>query len=135
MNGYLFFADFVFWFHWVVVAIIVVGGILIWKCPRLTWFRILHLTTALSTVTSQLIWQGCPLVTLENALRRKDGDLNHIYFGSFLCYYLKTKFGIEVQPETIIFGLVIVTIISLIVSCKGVKMFYSETNAEKITSC
>lgn len=76
-------ADAVLLLHGLFILFAVLGGLLVWRRPRLAW---LHLPAA--------AWAGwvvsagwiCPLTPLENALRRSAGEAG--YSGGFVEHYL-----------------------------------------------
>ena len=76
-------ADAVLLLHGLFILFAVLGGVLVWRWPRLAW---LHLPAA--------AWAGwvvsagwiCPLTPLENALRRSAGEAG--YSGGFIEHYL-----------------------------------------------
>lgn len=80
---YALLADVVLLLHGVFIAFVVLGGLLVWRRPRLGW---LHLTAVAWAVW--IAWAGwiCPLTPLENALRRAAGQTG--YGGSFIEHYL-----------------------------------------------
>ncbi len=111
MEVYRIFADFVFWFHWVWIALFLGGIVLLMKYK---WYKRYHAVVLTSTIVSQVIFLGCPLVALENALRAQY-DPKEEFSGSFVCHYLKEYFGFQIPPEYITLALVgIVTISALI---------------------
>ena len=94
-------------FIWIMVLL---GGI--WFSLKYKRYRPIHLTVTLTTIVSQLIWLGCPLVALEETLRRQY-DPTRKYAGSFTVYYLHHYFGVEVPPLAIIASLGIIAIIAI----------------------
>lgn len=108
MNTYRKLANATFWFHWIWVAILL-GGIPMQITFQ--WYKPVHMVVLTTTLVSQLLWLGCPLVALENAFRAKY-DPNTTYSGSFICHYLKKRFGISVSPTIIIVQLVAMAIVS-----------------------
>ena len=111
MNTYRILADTVFWFHLVWVVLLVSGGFIAMKYK---WFRQFKLIAVMTTIVSQLLFLGCPLSALENALRVQY-DPTETFTGSFVCYYLKMYFGFQLPPEYIILALVTILIISAFV--------------------
>ena len=83
MKIYRILANVVFVFHWIWVAILLVGALMELPFP---WYIPIHYTVLLITFGAQRIWQGCPLTKLENALRAKC-EPNKIYGGSFITHY------------------------------------------------
>ena len=91
---YLFLADLVLFFHFIIAVFIVAGLILIligglnnWHWIRNPWFRYAHLL-GISIIVLQA-WFGrlCPLTYLENSLRQQAGDA--VYPGSFVAYWIQ----------------------------------------------
>ena len=80
---YALLADAVLVLHGLFILFVLVGGLLVWRRPRLGW---LHLTAVVWAVW--VAWAGwiCPLTPLENALRRAAGQAS--YGGSFIEHYL-----------------------------------------------
>ena len=93
---YLLAADAVLLVHWMFVAFVVVGLLLIllggalgWGWVRKRRFRVLHLV-GIGYVTVQA-WFGliCPLTHIENALRaRAEGAGAAAYSGAFIAHWL-----------------------------------------------
>ena len=90
---YLLAADAVLLAHWLFVAFVVMGLVLVllggglrWRWVRNRRFRLLHLA-AIGYVTLQA-WLGmiCPLTHLENALRDRAGAAT--YSGAFVAHWL-----------------------------------------------
>ena len=86
-------ADAVLLLHFLFVAYVVLGLILIlagrplqWAWVRNWWFRVSHLA-AIGVVVLQA-WLGmiCPLTSLEMSLRREAGDAT--YTGAFIAHWL-----------------------------------------------
>ena len=111
MEVYRILADFVFWFHWVWTALLPVGLVLSMKYE---WYRRYYAVMVMSTLVSQLIFLGCPLVALENALRVQY-DPKAKFGGSFICHYLKEYFGFQIAPEYITLALVGIVAISALI--------------------
>lgn len=104
-NLYHFLADFVVVFHFVWVAALL-GG---WFLLRFKWYQPIHLTLLATTIISQLLFLGCPLVALENSLRMKyDPDV--VYNGSFVCHYIEEYFGYQLSSGWIILALVVIAL-------------------------
>lgn len=76
-------ADFVLLLHLAFVLFVVLGGFLVWRCPRLAW---LHLPAAAWGALIELGGWICPLTPLENHLRRLGGG--EVYAESFIAHYL-----------------------------------------------
>ncbi len=94
-------ADIVFWFHMVWIGVLLS---VIFLPPHL---QFLHTIAASATIASQVLWGGCPLVTLENALR------DDPYTGSFTAYLLHKTFGIEVESWAVATSLVGIFLVSV----------------------
>lgn len=81
--SYALLANAVLLLHGLFIAFVLLGGLLVWRWPRLGW---LHLTAVAWAVW--VAWAGwiCPLTPLENALRRAAGQAG--YGGGFIAHYL-----------------------------------------------
>ena len=110
MNTYQKLAKAVFWLHMIWITTLL-GGIPI--SYFLPWFILVQMVVVTTTAVSQILWLGCPLVALENALRAKC-DPAQTYSGSFICHYLKKRFGIKVPPIFITAQLIVVLVLSTI---------------------
>ena len=108
MNTYRKLANAVSVFHWIWVAILL-GGISLQFAFQ--WYKPIHMIVLTTTIVSQVLWLGCPLVALENALRAKY-DPKEMYYGSFICHYLKKRFGISMSPALITAQLVAMVVVS-----------------------
>ena len=80
---YALLADLVLVLHGLFILFVMLGGLIVWRRPRLGW---LHLTAVAWAVWAA--WAGwiCPLTPLENALRRAAGQAG--YGGGFVEHYL-----------------------------------------------
>jgi drug/metabolite transporter superfamily protein YnfA len=76
-------ADAVLVVHFAFVLFVVLGGLLVWKWPRLAWA---HVPAAAWGVAIEFGGWICPLTPLENHLRRLAGD--EPYGGDFIARYL-----------------------------------------------
>jgi hypothetical protein len=76
-------ADLLVVVHALFVAFVVLGGLLVWRWPRLAWT---HLPAAAWGACIELAGWTCPLTPLENALRRAGGEAG--YTGGFIDRYL-----------------------------------------------
>jgi hypothetical protein len=76
-------ADFVLLGHLGFVLLVVLGGLLVLRWPRLAW---LHVPAAAWGVIIEIAGWTCPLTPLENELRRRGGEAG--YEGSFIEEYL-----------------------------------------------
>ena len=81
MNGFL--ADLMVGLHAAFVVFVAVGGLLVWKVPRLAW---LHLPAVAWGVGVE--WTGaiCPLTPIEVWLRQQAGEVG--YQGDFVDQYV-----------------------------------------------
>jgi hypothetical protein len=76
-------ADAVVAFHVAFVVFVVVGGVLVWRWPRLAW---VHLPVALWGALVELTGVICPLTPLEKWLRVQAGVAS--YPGGFIAHYI-----------------------------------------------
>ena len=111
MNTYRRLANAVFLFHWFWIALLL-GGVFIQT--TFEWYKPIQMIVVTSSVAAQIIWLGCPLVALENALRAKYNP-DERYYGSFVCYYLRRWLGVKVPPILITATLVIIVATSAFV--------------------
>lgn len=81
MAGWL--ADLVVVVHFLFIAFVVGGALLLFRWPRVAW---LHLPAAAWGVFVEWSGRVCPLTPLENALRRAAGEAG--YGGGFVERYL-----------------------------------------------
>ncbi|WP_322751121.1 MULTISPECIES: DUF2784 domain-containing protein [unclassified Frankia] len=77
-------ADLVVAVHVTFIIFVVVGGLLVWRWPRLLW---LHVPAALWGVLIVGIGFPCPLTWLEKYLRRMGAE--QVYAGGFIDHYIK----------------------------------------------
>ncbi|WER45867.1 DUF2784 domain-containing protein [Cupriavidus sp. WKF15] len=93
MAGWL--ADLVVVVHFLFIAFVVGGALLLFRWPRVAW---VHLPAAAWGVFVE--WSGriCPLTPLENALRRAAGEAG--YGGGFVeRYLLPVIYPVGLTPE------------------------------------
>jgi hypothetical protein len=76
-------ADLVVLAHFLFILLVVFGGLLVARWPRLAW---IHLPAAIWGVLVELMGWYCPLTPLENRLRRAGGEAG--YEGGFIEHYL-----------------------------------------------
>jgi len=76
-------ADGVFLAHLAFVLFVVLGGVAVWKWPRLAW---LHLPAVGWGVAIEFTGWICPLTPWEQSLRRLAGEKG--YSGGFVEHYL-----------------------------------------------
>ena len=76
-------ADFVVAFHFTFVMFVVLGGLLVWKWPRVAW---VHLPCAVWGALIELTGLICPLTPLEKWLRDQAGVAS--YEGGFIAHYI-----------------------------------------------
>ena len=76
-------ADAVLLLHGLFIAFVLVGGLAVWRWPRLAW---LHLPAV--AWATWITWTGgfCPLTPLEISLRQAAGEAG--YSGGFIEHYL-----------------------------------------------
>jgi len=70
-------------FHFLFIAFVVLGGLVVVRVPRVAW---LHLLAAAWVVWLELTGAICPLTPLENAFRQQAGQAG--YEGGFIDHYL-----------------------------------------------
>lgn len=111
---YLLLADFVVLIHFLFVAFVFLGGLLVHKWPRLIW---LHLPMLAWGVYIELSHTICPLTPLETGLRRLAGA--EPYRGGFISHYLvPIIYPPGLTPETQqIIALILVLVNGLIYVC------------------
>ena len=83
MNWNTLLADLIVTIHFGYVAFVVLGllvvllgGVLRWRCVRNIWFRVVHLIMILIVVTEALLEIECPLTAWEYNLRVAAGQQN-----------------------------------------------------------
>ena len=69
--------------HLAFILFVMLGGLLVWRWPRLCW---LHLPAVAWGIVVEALHLMCPLTPWENQLRRAAGDAG--YSGSFVEHYL-----------------------------------------------
>ena len=80
---YTLLADLVVALHLAFVGFVVLGGVAVWRWPRLAW---LHLPVVVWGVGIEVSGAVCPLTPWENWLRYRAGDTG--YQGEFIERYL-----------------------------------------------
>jgi len=93
MNGYRYLADAVLVVHTLFIGFVVIGQLLVmvglalgWAWVRRFWFRLAHLAAIFCVVGQTWLGVLCPLTIMENALRRRAGEL--AYEGSCIEHWL-----------------------------------------------
>ena len=76
-------ADAVLVLHLAFIAFAVLGGLAVWRWPRLAW---LHLPVVAWAAGIEFAGKVCPLTPLENRLRVQGGEAG--YGGGFIEHYL-----------------------------------------------
>lgn len=115
-RGWKFLADLVFVSHMVLVLILLGGSFAILSGLYLQYphlMRIHGIITA-ATLISQIIFLGCPLVTLESALRNKYRSKPSTYYGSFVVYFLMKLTGVKVPVILVTTGMYMIVVIAVI---------------------
>ena len=69
--------------HLAFVVFVVLGGLLVWKYPRVAW---VHVPAALWGIGIEAVGAVCPLTYLEVAFRQRAGDLG--YETGFVEHYI-----------------------------------------------
>lgn len=100
-------ADFVFWFHVFWVGLLVGGLAGVWW----PWWRQAHLYLIIATITSQIVFMGCPLVVLEEKIR------GHGNGGSFTAYCLERWCGTKINSWMVLGALIIIFFGSIWMQC------------------
>ena len=108
MNIYRILANSVALIHWLLIVLLFTGFFISKKYPG---YEKYHLFLTLATIISQVVFLGCPLVVLENSLRRQY-DPKATFNGSFVCYYVETYLGHKIPPQYITVILIIIVIAS-----------------------
>lgn len=99
-------ADLVVLLHVAFVLFVVLGGLLVWRWPRLAW---VHLPAAAWGAWVEFAGRVCPLTPLENWLRRQGGG--DAYTSSFVEHYLMPVLypaSLSRELQWVLGGLVIV---------------------------
>jgi uncharacterized protein DUF2784 len=76
-------ADAVLLVHLAFILFVLVGGILVWRIPKLAW---LHGPAIAWAIFVEATGRICPLTPLENRLRLASGEAG--YAGDFVSHYL-----------------------------------------------
>jgi hypothetical protein len=76
-------ADAVLLAHLAFIVFVLIGGILVWRIPKLAW---LHLPAIAWAIFVEATGRICPLTPLENGLRLASGEAG--YGGDFVSHYL-----------------------------------------------
>ena len=76
-------ADFVLLAHFAFLLFVVLGGLLLFRWPRLAW---VHVPLAVWGIAIEFTGLICPLTPLENALRQRAGETG--YAGGFIEHYV-----------------------------------------------
>lgn len=100
------FADAIVLLHLAFVAFVAVGGLLVWRWPRLAW---VHLPCALWGAAVSFGGWICPLTPLENHFRQQAGDAG--YSGDFVARYLLPVLypeGLTREAQVVLGALVVV---------------------------
>lgn len=76
-------ADLTLLAHFAFVLFVVLGGLLLFRCPRLAW---VHVPLAMWGILVELAGWTCPLTPLENHFRRLGGEVG--YHEGFVEHYV-----------------------------------------------
>ena len=100
-------ADFVLLFHLAFVLFVVLGGIAVWRAPKLAW---LHLPAVAWGALIEFKGWICPLTPWEQSLRRLAGEEG--YSGGFVEHYLLPLIYPEglTRDDQILLGLLVLAI-------------------------
>jgi hypothetical protein len=75
-------ADLIVALHFAFVVFVVLGGLLLFRWPRVIW---LHIPAVIWGVLIEFFGWICPLTPLENHFRSQEGDA---YRGDFIAHYI-----------------------------------------------
>lgn len=92
--------------HLFLIGVMLAGGLLAWRWPRMLW---LHVPCAMAILAVNLLGADCPLTTMELALRVAGGQPS--YDGGFISHYLIEPWhpqGITATVRRVIYGIAIV---------------------------
>lgn len=108
---YALLADLVLVLHAAFILFVVLGGLLVWRWPRLGW---LHLPAAVWGTLIALFGWYCPLTPLENHWRRLAGQRG--YDTGFIQHYLLSFIYPEglTRPMQIAMGVGVIVITALV---------------------
>jgi hypothetical protein len=108
MNAWrLLLANICFWFHWVwIIALLILAAVSV----KYTYLSTMSLIVTGTTIMSQIVWLGCPLIQLEHSLRRTEVSFS----GSFICSFLYNVFGIKIPSWVIFVSLIGIFILNII---------------------
>jgi hypothetical protein len=81
---------------------------------KYAWYARFNMAVLLSTGISDIAFQCCPLVLLENSLRAKY-DPAATFEGSFICHYMEKYLGYRISPEAITLTLIVIFIFSALI--------------------
>ena len=101
-------ADAVAVVHAACVVLMVVGGLVALRHPRLLW---VHLPVAAAIAAVYLVGADCPLTDLETALRGGEG-----FDGGFLGHYLLTPLGMDRSATSTQVGLLLTALVPNLVA-------------------
>ena len=104
-------ADGLLLLHLLFILFALLGGLLVWRWPRLAW---LHLPAAFWGALVELMHWPCPLTPLEQQLRRAAGQAG--YDGGFIEHYLLPLIypaGLTPQIQVLL-GLIVLTLNGLV---------------------
>ena len=102
-------------FHFFWIFLIFFGS---WLASKWEWYKPINVAVIASTGIGQILYLGCPLVALEKAIRIKAGSVEY-YQGSFICYWAKEWFGVNIPPGVLTVSLCVIFIAALAISFKG----------------
>lgn len=91
--------------HLAFILFVMLGGLLVWRWPRLCW---LHVPAVAWGIMVEALHLTCPLTPWENQLRRAAGDAG--YTGSFVEHYLLPVIypaGLTPQIQLVLAALVV----------------------------
>jgi hypothetical protein len=98
------------WFHWIWIALLVSGLFIKGAFP---WYAHIHNAVVATTVMSQILWLGCPIVAIQEDLMAKYDHHKHLH-GSLTCYLIEKFFDIKVPWQMIASQLAITMVATLL---------------------
>ena len=92
--------------HGAAVAFMLTGSLIALRRPGVLW---LHVPVSLAILAIYLTDSGCPLTTLELALRERAGEPR--YTGGFIGHYITEPLGFPIEATSTQIGIYIVVLV------------------------